>query len=45
MGIKCAYTEHADFAVNERRGAPELTISKRSRLWSSNYYEETGELG
>ncbi|KAM0890190.1 hypothetical protein ACQ4PT_027214 [Festuca glaucescens] len=46
MGIKrAAYPEHADFAVNERCGAPELTICKRSRLWSSDDYEETGELG
>ncbi|XP_047051688.1 putative cyclin-dependent kinase F-2 [Lolium rigidum] len=32
-------------AVNERCGAPELTICKRSRLWSSDDYEETRELG
>ncbi|KAM0915779.1 hypothetical protein ACQ4PT_010601 [Festuca glaucescens] len=45
MGIKrAANPEDADFAVNERCGAPELTICKRSRLWSSDDYEETGEL-
>ncbi|KAM0882312.1 hypothetical protein ACQ4PT_032416 [Festuca glaucescens] len=45
MGIKrVANPEDADFAVNERCGAPELTICKRSRLWSSDDYEETGEL-
>jgi serine/threonine protein kinase len=30
--------------MNKRRGTLELTICKRSRLWSSNDYEETRHL-
>jgi cell division cycle 2-like protein len=45
MGMKRAYPADTDFAVDVRCGSPKLTICKRSRLWSSNDYEETGDLG
>ena len=45
MGTKRANPADADFAVDARFGAPKLTICKRSRLWSSDDYDETRELG
>jgi cell division cycle 2-like protein len=47
MGIKRAYPvpADADFAGDVRCDAPKLTILKRTRLWSSDDYEETRQLG
>ncbi|CAM0951909.1 unnamed protein product [Alopecurus aequalis] len=44
MGIKRANPAGADFTVDIGYGAPKLTC-KRSRIWSSDDYEETADLG
>jgi cell division cycle 2-like protein len=47
MGIRRSYPANANFIIKSRCGAPdpELTILERSRFWSSDDYEEMGELG